>query len=241
MNLLTMFGIVSQRLNEGASGPIFYTKLEIIAALNEANRLFSLLTLGLETTQPWTVPAASPSTQTTFVRMLTVFQDWIAPLRITTTAGAKVRPSRMEDLCSLDAQWFTSRGAPKRYCALGVDLVGIYPQPTVATVLQVTYARAPLALVNDADIPEIPAEYHPELADYAVYRCRQGEGAQEFAKTLPLLNSFLNGATRYGNYVRSRNLGSRYDKVPLELEKFDRSQLLKLRGDLAPERKVSGG
>ena len=32
--------------------------------------------------------------------------------------------------------------------------------------------------------------------------------------------------------MRSRNLGSRYDKVPFELEAFDRSKLLKLRSDL---------
>jgi hypothetical protein len=236
-----MYGLVSQRLNEGASGPTYYPTAEIVARLNEAERFFILLTLGLEVTSPWVVPGFVPGTQNTFFRMLTVFPDWIVPLRITTAAGAKIRPARLEDLSCLDPQWIQSVGPLGRYVALGADLVGVYQQPAAATTLQVTYARAPVPLVNDLDVPEAPAEYHPKLVDYAVYGMRQGEGAQEFEKALPFFDSFMQGAIHYGKYVRSRNLGSRYDKVPFELEKFDRSQLLKLRKDLMPERRPSNG
>jgi hypothetical protein len=238
MNLVGMAGLVNQRLNEGVSGYTYYPKAEIVLRLNEAERFFVLLTLGLETTVPATVTGTPPNT---FFRMLTGIPDWIVPLRITTTAGAKIRPARLEDLNGLDPQWMTSVGTIKRYVALGVDLVGIYQQPASPTVLNVTYARAPVALVLDADVPEIPAEYHPKLVDYAVYGMRQGEGAQEFEKALPFFGSFMEGATHYAAYVRSRNLGSRYDKVPPELEKMDLSQLLKLRKDLMPERKVANG
>jgi hypothetical protein len=51
----------------------------------------------------------------------------------------------------------------------------------------------------------------------------------------------MEGAKHYAAYVRSRNLGSRYDKVPFELEKYDMSQLLKLRKDLMPERRPTNG
>lgn len=230
-----MYGLASQRLNEGANqgGPTFYPTAEITAALNEGYRFFCLLTLGLEKTVAWTVPNA-----TTFFHMLDVFSDWIVPLRITTVAGARVRASRLEDLCSLDSQWLASPGAPYRYVHQGADLLALYQQWASGTnILNVTYARGPVTLSGDSDTPEIPAEYHPRLVEYAIYRCRQVEGGEEITKTLPLFNSFLDGATHYGNYVRSRNLGSRYDKVPFELESFDRSQLLKLRGDLPPARK----
>jgi hypothetical protein len=236
-----MEGLVSQRLNEGQSGPTYYPQTEIAAALNEAEAFFVLLTLGLEITQPWTVPGYSPAAQNTFFRMLTVFADWICPLRIATQQGKRVKPRRLEDLVARNPQWMTCQGAPEAYAALGVDLVAVYRQPSAAIVLNVTYCRAPVPLVNPTDAPEIPAEYHPKLVDYGVYRMRQGEGAQEFEKALPLLNSFLDGATHYGNYVRSRNRGSQYDKVPFELEKFDRSQLLRLRKDLMPERRKSDG
>lgn len=218
---------VGQRLNE-SGGPVFYTAAEINAALNEAQRFFVLLTLGLEVTATWTVSAA-----TAFTHMLTIFADWICPLRITDANGAKVRPATLTDLASLDPGWRTSPGAPVRYASLGADLLGIYQQPAGSgTALEVTYARAPVALAADSDVPEVPAEFHPRLVDYGIYRCRHVEGGQEFEKSLKYFDSFMDGATKYGAYVRARNIGSRYDKVPFELESFDRSRLLNLRPDL---------
>ncbi len=229
-----MYSLVSQRLNEGTNqgGPTLYPTAEIIAALNEAYRFFVLLTLGLEKTATWAVPAA-----TTFFHMLTIFSDWVVPLRIATAAGAKVRPARLEDLGSLDTQWVASPGSSARYVHLGADFLGLYQQPAASgTTLNVTYACAPPALVETTDTPETPAEYSPKFVDYAIYRCRQMEGADEFQKALPLLQSFMEGAKHYAAYVRSRNLGSRYDKVPFELESFDMSQLLGKRRDLPPFR-----
>jgi hypothetical protein len=140
--------LCSQRLNE-AGVFTFYPAGEITAALNEADRLFCLLTLALETTQPWT-----PST--TFTHMLTVFSDFIVPLRIRTNAGAKVRPCRFSDLWALDGSWPSSATPITRYVAAGGDLIGLYGQQM--TTLDITYARAPVAMVNTTDTPATPAE-----------------------------------------------------------------------------------
>jgi hypothetical protein len=94
-------------------------------------------------------------------------------MRITTTTGAKVRPSTLEELTSLDSQWIKSAGDPYRYAVAGADLLGVYNQPAAGATLNVTYARAPVALASNGDVPEIPAEYHPSLVDYCIYRCRQ--------------------------------------------------------------------
>jgi hypothetical protein len=227
VQLSDMRARVSQRLNEGASGPVFYPAAEINAALNEGLRFFCLLTLGLETTATWNVAAA-----TTFTHMLGVFADWIAILRITDATGAKIRPATLADLSAMDPGWISSPGSPERYVSLGADFLGIYQQPAGGAALQVTYARAAVALAADGDVPEIPAEYHPKLCDYGIYRCRQVEGGQEFQKSLKYFDSFLEGAKHYAAYVRTRNLGSRYDKVPFELESFDRSKMPSLRPDL---------
>lgn len=231
-----MVARVSQRLAEGQSGPVFYPRAAIVGGLNEGLRFFTLLTLGLEQVAEWTVTPA-----TTWFHMLDLLPDWICPLRITTQSGAKVRPARMDELTALDPGWISSAAAadqpPTRYAALGADLLALYKQPPGAgIVLNVTYARSPVTMVSDTDIPEMPAEYHSHLVDYGVYTARQPEGAQEFEKVLPNLDSFLNAATRYAAYVRARNRGSQYDKTPFELEKFDRSTLLKLRKDLMPAR-----
>jgi len=235
LTLAQMQTRVSERLAEGGTGPVYYPAAEIIGALNEADRLFVLLTLGLERTTTWTVTAA-----TTFFHMLSVFPDWIVPLRIRTATGAKVRPARLEDLTSLDPGWLSRPRAPLRYAALGADLVAIYPQPAAGATLTVTYARGPVTMVSAADVPETPAEYHPLYVDYGVNRLRQVEGGQEFQKSLPGLGSFMEGAGRYATYVRARNLGGRYDKVPFELELFDRSAMLGLRKDVVPARKAGG-
>jgi len=213
---------VSQRLDE-AGTPVYYTAVEINAALNEALRFFCLLTLGLEITATWT-----PSG--TFAHMMGVFADWVTVLRITDATGAQVRPATLADLASLDPSWPFDSATPARYVCLGADLIGLYGSPVMP--LNVTYVQAPATLVLDTDTPAIPAEYHPRLIEYAIYRCRQIEGLQEFSKTLKYFASFIAGAQQYGAYVRSRNIGSRYDKVPMQLELYDRSKLLGLRPEL---------
>jgi hypothetical protein len=145
----------------------------------------------------------------------------------------------MEDLNCLDPNWWNSPGTPSRYIALGADLLGLYQQWTGGGTLNVTYARAPLALVNPTDAPETPEEYHPRLVEYGIYRMRHVEGGQELEKALKYLGGFFEGAKHYAAYVRSRNLGSRYDKVPFELEKLDLSKVLRLRRDLPPARKAA--
>lgn len=228
MQLQDMTGRVSQRLAEGAIGPTFYPLAEITAALNEAQRFFCLLTLALETTAAWTVPSFTSNGSVPFFHMLQYFTDWIVPLRITTASGLKVRPTGIDQLAALDSQWWNSPGTPYRYATLGADFLALYQQFAGAGTLNVTYARAPVALVSATDVPEIPVSYHPFLVDYGIYRCRQVEGGQEFEKSLTYLDSFLEGAGKYAKFMRARNMGARYDKLPFELEAFDRSKLLKL-------------
>jgi hypothetical protein len=224
MNLSQMYGLVSARLNEAFPiGPTFFPTLEIVAALNEADRCFTLLTLALEVTSPW-----APTAGQTFTHMLTPFPDWLVPLRIANPAGAKVRPARLSYLWSLDSQWPNARGPAQRYAAQGADLVALYPTPVAPAPLSVTYARAPVAMVNDSDTPETPVQWHPLYVGYAVYRLRQVEGGDPWRSTLPLLAEFLDGCQEYGNYMRARNVAAGYDQIPFEMASYDRSRLVGL-------------
>lgn len=213
-----MYGTVSARLNEAAA-PTFYPTAEIIRALNEAQRLFTLLTLCLERTAPWTVGSSAP-----FWRMLPIFADWIAPLRIGNAAGAKIRPARLSELWSLNSGWPAVGGAPERYAQMGSDLLALYPQSAVT--LQVQYAGSPVVLAADGDIPEIDAEFHEVLPKYAIYRLRMVEGGEPFAASLPLFAEFMAVATEYAKYVKARNVGAGYDTLPPELSGFDMSRLI---------------
>lgn len=223
---------VLERLDQPGGG--YYTNAEALSAINEAMRFFALLTLGLEKTVTFNTGSSAP-----FFHMQSFFGDWLLPLRMTTSTGKQVRPARLSDLDCLDANWQNSTGTDAlRYVALGLDFVVIYPAsqnlPTT-----ITYARAPVPLVGAFDVPEFPEQTHPAFVDYGTYRLRFREGGQEFAKALPYFQRYLDEAQRYARLIRARNIGSRYDKLPFELERADLSKLLSLRPGLVPARKVS--
>jgi hypothetical protein len=225
---------VLERLDQPGGG--YYTTGEALAAINEGIRFFTLLTLGLEAEVTFPLNA-----NTAFYHMQSSIADWLLPLRVRLAGGPFLRPARIEELDCLDAGWQSSAGTPSRYLALGFDFFGVYQQPADnSQSLRITYARSPLPLAADADVPEYPEDLHPAFVDYAVYRLRFREGGQEFQKMLPYLGRFMDEAKRYGAYIRARNIAGRYDKLPFELERVDLSKLLKLRADLPPLRKYDG-
>ena len=215
-----------QRLNEdpAVTTPVYYPASEVLSALNRAQRMFVLLTLCLETTVTFVATGA------TFYFMRTIFPDWMVPLRISTAAGARVRPTRLAELDALDSGWQANAGIAWRYAALGFDFLALYQQQSAP--LTVTYARAPLGMVQLTDSPEINADYHPALIDFAIPWLRLKEGGQEFEKSLPYLKRFFAEAAREADYVRTRNLAARYDNLPFELRRLDRSKFLGIRPDL---------
>ncbi len=159
--------------------------------------------------------------------MLTTYPDWILPLRIRVTGGAKLAPCTLAQLAALNRSWRKTTGVPERYSANGFDLLSLYKQPTSATSLDITYARSAVALVNSSDVPEIPTEHHPALIDGAIPILRAKEGGQEWQKVLPNWDRFLAAAKKMGDYVRARNQERGYDRMPMELARFDSSSLLK--------------
>lgn len=219
-----------ERLGDTASGEYvltgYYTPSEVLNWLNAAQRLFVLLTMCLETTASLTVTA-----NTAFYRLLPIFPDFLLPLRVRLSTGAKLKPSTLSDLASLDSSWSKSSGTPTRYAAAGFDLFAICQQPSGSGLTaSLTYARCPDPLVNPSDVPEIPDEYHPTLMDLAIPLCRAKEGGGEWKKILPLWDRGLDAATRMGDYVRARNKERGYDRMPVELARFDRSKMLEVAG-----------
>lgn len=202
----------------------FYSAVEALSAINEGIRFFTLLTLGLEKTTTWFTPTAGP-----LYHLLPYIPDYLLPLRIFDSAGKKLRPATLAELDALDSGWEAATASkPTKYCAQGLDVLALYKAPPQTSPLFVTYARAPVALVADGDAPEYPEDLHSAFVDYGVNRLRFREGGQEFAKSMPYLGRFLNEAQRYGDYIRERNKGAGYDRLPFELTKADIGKLLKM-------------
>lgn len=223
MTTANMVNVTMERLGDDpAADTMFYTYGEVLAALNAIQRLFVLLTLCLERTATFALATDGTSSY----ELMNTFADWLVPLRIRVVGGAKVRPSTLADLAALDNSWRVSSGVPSRYAVTGFGLLSIYKQPTVATSLDITFARCPALMTATVD-PEIPEQYHPNLIDGAIPFLRIKEGAQEWQKTLDLWTRFIDAAKDLAGQVKSRNIELGYDVLPSEVARFDMSPYLK--------------
>lgn len=208
---------------DGQVAQMHYTPTEVLAALNQAQRLFVLFTLCLETTANFAL------TGTARYHMLNTFGDWIVPLRIRNAVGKQVRPSRLADLAALDPQWSKQTGTPVRYTHTGFDLLQFYKHDS--TTIPITYARSPIELLsaypsNNAQTPEIPDRYQPALIDAAIPLLRTKEGQQEWKKVLPQWDRYLEAVDDLAVKIRARNKEQGYDTAPVELNRADWSRML---------------
>lgn len=208
-----------ERVDDNPDAPATCTAAEVLAAINEGQELFALLTLCIERTVSVTLTAGAA-----WGDVRSVLGDFLCPLQIA-VAGTKVRPATLAELDAWNSDWQATAGTPERYATLGFNLFAVTPHPAIDTAASFTYAAAPVALVGD-DFPEIPEEYHPALIDYGVYRVRLKEGAQGLKRGMANLQRFLESARECGDYVRARSRAARYDTLPFELALFDRSRLI---------------
>lgn len=236
------------------------------AAVNEGQRLFAFLTLSLEATRDfaltpglshysmldegwndWLVPLrvrlsndTSAGTDTTFDTAESdagMFNQQATP-GLTTSTNPKLRPSSLYQMAAKDDSFLTTQGTPSEYGVLGWDFLFLNRQPTqVGQKLLITYARSPVPLVNDGDIPEIHPADHDALIEYGEWRLRANEGGEELSNATPRLQAFLDTAKQRADQVRARALSLRYDRLPFELEDVDYSKLIRTRPDLPPYRK----
>lgn len=226
MTVLTLQRRTLERLGDDPDGNtalMHYTPSEILARLNQCQRLFCLFTLCLETTANFQFTGAAR------YHMLDTFGDWIVPLRIRNSVGNKVRPCRLADLAALDTTWGVRAGVPERYAHTGFDLLSVYKQNT--SLAPITYARSAVDLVSTYPVEnnvesEIPERYHPTLIDGAIVLARTKEGMQEWQKVLPQWDRFMESAGELAGRVRARCREQGYDAAPVEINRADQSRFL---------------
>ena len=201
--------LVWQKLND--PGGVYYPSA--LGALNEAQRLFALITLSLETTAPFALAANTFSSQ-----ILPQLPDLILVRRVYNSLGAQLRPVTIGELAALDSTWQLTMGTPTRYVTRGINWIGVYPQPETDDTLSIVYARAPQALTGGDSVPEIRSVSHIALVNFAAWALRQPEGAQEFAKFAGYQAEFMMEAKKVADLVRERNRDLGFETVqPFEL------------------------
>ena len=221
MILSTLRQRVLTRCGDAAS-PAYYSAAQATAAINSSQRLFVLLTLCLEKRGNVTISADS-----NFNHLLPQLADFLLPLRVEVSGGARLDPARIDDFIAMDGRWSEDSDDALYYAVLGFDLFATHPTPDAETVYQVTYAYAPTDLSADGDTPAIPAEYHQALEDGAIWILRMCEGGQEFISAGENLQVFWGEASRCADYVRARSMAAGYDHIPPEIKLSDLSRLLR--------------
>lgn len=176
MNLLAMR---TEVLGNSQFDPIAYSS-RIDAYINEAQRriareldVFELRNTVDLVTVSGTNLADLPAD---FLRIVSVVNitDLTNPLRLYV-----VRESLFDETPS-------GTGAPRYYYVGGRSPRGLrlYPTPDGAYTLRARYQSSPDTLTLDADIPEIPSDYHDLLITYALMRCYRAENDYEAAAIL---------------------------------------------------------
>jgi hypothetical protein len=252
VTLLELKDRLLKRLAESSSAPVAVSSAEAIAAINEAQRLFVLLTLCLERTGTFNLSAGECWYQAT-----DQITDWLLPLRCVqrpvAASGAiwdetnfdetvwdqapvdrgvavRVKPARLEDMDALSPTWQTDTDdTAERYGVFGFETFFVWPAPeNEGTDLDITYAAEPRTISQDTDEPDIPAQYHLALIDGAMPICRLKDGGVELERTKPYFAAFLDQAAKCAEIVRARSRTFGYDREPFELQAFDRSRLIEM-------------
>lgn len=252
-----------ERLGEDPDARVFYTEDDVLAVLNLGQRIYAFLTLCLEAQRPFQLTPGNQwyALQKTFADMIVVLRcEWQNqattgndaiigdPLfggsgfndqQVTTAIAAtpKLQPGALYQFAAHDNGWYGNASMPTRYTVLGFGLLVFDRQPDDQYTALITYARMPVALVDDDDAPEIPEPDHQCLVDFAVGFLRIREGGQELQNETPSMQGFLAAVKARAAQVRARSMGQRYDHAPPEIEMPDLSRLLAARRELVPGRK----
>ena len=119
------------------------------------------------------------------------------------------------DMARLDHKWSNWESATgtrfQWYFMLGLDRIVIGPifSAVGGEAYSILYAQNPAEMDDDADVPEIPREYHEDLQDYATGRALLLDGSQEWLeKATKYLGDFQQATQRL-----RRQTGKTMDRV----------------------------
>jgi hypothetical protein len=209
MTLTQLQALTWTKLNDG--GGVFYPNAT--GALNEAQRLFVLLSLCLERTLPFPLTGGQLA-----YNVLATLPDFILPRRVYNSSGQQLRPATIAELEALDSGWQNTPGIPQRYVLRGLDWLAIYPQPAAADTLNIVYACCPATMEANGDSLQLRAASQYAPVNYSAWALRQIEGGQELAKFSGYRDEFMAEAKKVGDLIRERQRDSGFaTAMPFEL------------------------
>lgn len=158
-----LLAVVTATLNDAA-----YTRwprAELLGYLNEAQRDMARRTGFLRSVATLAVDA----TRTPATAFYTLPANVLEVKRVTLD-GDQLHRTTVD---ALGNRWEDVTGRANKYLLgdYGPTRLRLYPYPTTAaTTLKAHCILSPAALVNDADVPEVPADYRMALPYFAIFR-----------------------------------------------------------------------
>lgn len=109
----------------------------------------------------------------------------------------ELRRTTLRGLSSTN-QWLQHRGTIRHYWIHSRYWMGLYKRPIAETTITIIFEAMPVALVNDADVPQVQEAWHRAIADIAMGLLIVKEGnpqaALGLARVLEALNMPRQGA-----------------------------------------------
>jgi hypothetical protein len=207
MTLTQLQQAVLGALGDGGNTVGFYTPAEAEAALNAAQQVFALGSFCIERTATQVITAGNNYGKLDFA-------DMIVPFTVR-VGGIRFEASSLADMQAENPYWTYAADdrarIQRKYAILGSRMIAIAPRSPNDMTLSVLYAAAPVPISGS---PEIAAEYHPALAQYAIARLRIKEGGSMMAKDANRMREFWTAVLECGDKVRNRCRTHFYDAKP---------------------------
>lgn len=197
----------------------YYAVGQVDYALNRAERLFLFLTLAYEKTVSFSLVNGQY-----FYNISDQISDFICPLRVS-HSGVRLRPDTLHEMDSRSSGWRAATGNPVRYAQHGFDTLFIAPHPVSGVhTLDFTYAAMPPVMVAPTDAPSLPGEQQSALLDIAYYLLRLPEGSAELQAAVVYFKRGIEQASKYASFIRSKSRGQIYDRLPFDLQSYDKGR-----------------
>ena len=155
MNLAEMVQVAREDFLHDTQEPVFWSNAQIARALNDALNDAVRRARLLVSERTITVRGGRA-----------VLDDDLIYIKRAIVDGADVRLGRVSvrDLDDHCAGWEHEFGEPRFFVADSASRdFRLFPVPQQDVTVRLTVVREPVRLQNDADVPEIPARFHPAL------------------------------------------------------------------------------
>lgn len=185
------------------------------AALNDGYQMVALTTQGCEITKSFQYDIAQPCHF--------LWSNFFLPLAVYYN-GVRLSPVRMVDIDQIETSWIDSvPGTPLYYFTLGglteFPSLWLHPKPDTAAVVRMVYAAIPDRMVNDMDIPRLPAEHQYTVVLWAYFWELLKERTGLLAnKAFRVFGQFIEKTNDLRNYIYRRTPDRDWQTVPWDLK-----------------------